>query len=403
MQEARSCISVQSYAQVRCHNGIQEKEGQVKKNRWLAFPVLLVVFLLVACGGTPAEEPVEEPVEEPTEEMVEEEREDPVAEEGVTEAEMSLDELIAAAQAEGSITPYLGTDQATADAIAAAFEEKYDIQVNVLREGGENLYQRFQQEKGAGNVQGDVLVVADPGMFDSLQQEGDLAEYQPESGAELLEGHSNPYYSTFNILITCAMWNTDLITEAPTSWEDFLAPELAGRMAIPDATIVTVTRQWYYLLKDDAYLGNDYFAQLGAQQPWTFNTTYGELSQMITSGEVAMAPHMLGYYPVQLMADGAPVDFACLEPVVMLPRKIGVFSEAPHPNAAKLFVEFALTQEAQQIMAESAKLVSAHPGVDVEGVPVIGSFEALEMELEQYRDYIDRQDELSSAFDESFK
>lgn len=374
----------------------------------------IIAFVLAACSTPATEAPAaEEPTaeapaaeEEPVAEEEPAEEEEPAAEEMTEDSSgdmMSMDDLIAAAQAEGTITAYLGTDQATADAIAAAFEDEYGITVEVLREGGEKLYQRVLQEKQAGGVLADVFVVADPGMFDLMEQDGDLAEYQPESGAELAEGHTASYYSTFNILITCAMWNTDLVPEAPTGWEDFLKPEYAGQMAIPDASIVTVTRQWYYILQQADYLGNDYFEQLGAQQPWTFTTTYGEMSQLIASGEVAIAPHMLGYYPVQLQEQGAPVDFECFEPVVMLPRKIAVMSAAPHPNAARLFVEFALTQQAQQAMAEQAKLVSAHPGVQVEGVPVIGTFQAVEMDLTQYRDYIDNQDALSAAFDAQFK
>jgi len=321
----------------------------------------------------------------------------------LAQASLELPEhVVAAAQREGSVTVYFATDQTSAESIASAFERAYGIRVEIYRAGFNQVYQRFQQEVTSGRVIADVIIGADISLFMQMIADGQLAEFEPPTGAELAEGHSNPHYSTFNIIASAVMWNTNLVSddEAPTSWEDFLDPRWSGVLGMQDAAIMGPPLQWYYVMRDR--LGLDYFRELGSLQ-FSFYTTYGELSSQLTAGAIDATPNMLAYYPVQLQEVGAPVDYVLLDPVYISPRAMGIASESPNPNAARLFVNYALSLEGQQILTQEAKAISAHPAVQEPDVPAYGTFEAVMFTHEDWVTFDETKEALAAEYNSFFK
>jgi iron(III) transport system substrate-binding protein len=55
---------------------------------------------------------------------------------------------------------------------------------------------------------------------------------------------------------------------------------------------------------------------------------------------------------------GAPVDWVALEFVIASPEPVSVAARAPHPNAARLFIDFLLSKEAQSLMRERRRIPS---------------------------------------------
>jgi iron(III) transport system substrate-binding protein len=62
------------------------------------------------------------------------------------------------------------------------------------------------------------------------------------------------------------------------------------------------------------------------------------------------------------MKAGAPVRWLKMEPVLQTMGLVSITGNGPHPNAAKLMVEFMLSEEGQKILAEN-DYIPAHPGV----------------------------------------
>jgi len=149
-------------------------------------------------------------------------------------------------------------------------------------------------------------------------------------------------------------------------------------------------------------LRTGYFEQLGKQEFMLFST-YGALSTAITAGEIYLAPNMLHYYPLQLQEEGAPIDQYATSPMFVSPRTIGVLSEAPHPNAAKLLVNFILSEKGQMASCGIGKLISANPNIRVPGVPVYGEFEAKEWTLELGEEFIANIEALREEWASFFK
>jgi iron(III) transport system substrate-binding protein len=75
-------------------------------------------------------------------------------------------------------------------------------------------------------------------------------------------------------------------------------------------------------------------------------------SQLLAAGEYSLSPILYGYRVAQMNAEGAPVDFAMIDPVISKPRMSALAKRAQHPYAAILFLDWLIGPEAQTIIAE---------------------------------------------------
>ena len=75
------------------------------------------------------------------------------------------------------------------------------------------------------------------------------------------------------------------------------------------------------------------------------------LTQLVVSGEIALALTVYNYKAEQLKRKGAPIDWFTIGPAIARPNGIGVAKKAPHPHAAVLFYDFEISPEGQKILA----------------------------------------------------
>jgi iron(III) transport system substrate-binding protein len=77
------------------------------------------------------------------------------------------------------------------------------------------------------------------------------------------------------------------------------------------------------------------------------------------------------YMPEQAKKKGAPIDWFALEPAIARSNAVGVARRAPHPNAALLFYNYLLSEEAQRsfvsmdYVPSNTKVVSPLAGVRI--------------------------------------
>jgi len=69
------------------------------------------------------------------------------------------------------------------------------------------------------------------------------------------------------------------------------------------------------------------------------------------SGEYPIALMTLSYHSTISAAQGAPVQWLKMPPMVETPNTVSVLKTAPHPNAGRLLIEFLLSRQGQEIMA----------------------------------------------------
>ena len=91
-----------------------------------------------------------------------------------------------------------------------------------------------------------------------------------------------------------------------------------------------------------------FFRDLAARNGVSVRLGHTLLNNMVISGEVPVALTVYNYMPEQAKKKGAPIDWFALEPAIARSNAVGVARRAPHPNAALLFYNYLLSEEAQQ-------------------------------------------------------
>jgi iron(III) transport system substrate-binding protein len=275
-------------------------------------------------------------------------------------------ELIAAAQSEGKVVYYTALDLQVSAKLGKAFEARYPgIAVQVERGGAERVYQRVDQEYGSGIHAVDAIDSTDVSHFVDWKRRGLLGAYVPADvtrwPADQRDGDG--YYATHRALLLVVAYNTRLVAEneAPRSYADLLDPKWRGKIvkAHPSyaGTILTATFEL------SRALGWSYFEKLGQQRVMQVQSST-EPPKKLALGERAIMFDGNEYVTLLQIRAGAPISI--VYPVEGTPFAIGsagLMKDAPHPNAARLFVSFLFSREGQQFLVDEGELRSFHPDV----------------------------------------
>jgi ABC-type Fe3+ transport system substrate-binding protein len=169
-----------------------------------------------------------------------------------------------------------------------------------------------------------------------------------------------------NIFYWTAAYNTNLVKEAdvPKTYQDLLDPKWKGKIA------------WTYDLTPGGPLGfvhnilstmgqekgTAYLRTFAEQQPVTIPGAQRVVLDHVISGEYPVCVMILNYHAAISMKAGAPVRWLKMEPLLQTMSLVSITGNGPHPNAARLMVEFMLSEEGQKIFADN-DYIPAHPGV----------------------------------------
>ena len=208
------------------------------------------------------------------------------------------------------------------------------------------------------------MTSSNPGPVLYWKRSGMLAPFVPADVANWPAGDKDPEgYFAVNCLTFAAMgYNTRLVKpkEAPTSFAELLDPKWKGKLvkAHPgySGTIVTAT------LAISHVLGWDYLEKLGKQQVLQVQSAV-DPPRKIAQGERDVMVDGAEASALQLLANGAPI--ALIYPTEGTPAAVlngVVMQQAPHPNAARLFISFMFSPEGQQIFVDYG-FRSLHPEV----------------------------------------
>jgi iron(III) transport system substrate-binding protein len=275
-------------------------------------------------------------------------------------------ELIAAATKEGKIVYYTAIDLKVAQALAKNFETKYPgITVQVERTGSERLFQRVSQERASNIFTADVFDATDQALFLTWKKQGILEPYLPAEIMKFPASQRDAGGAYINVRFTLMPigYNTNLVKaeEAPKSFADLLDPKWTAKIvkAHPSYSggIVTSTFQTVNAI------GWSYFEKLGKQKVLQVQSST-EPPKKLALGERAISADGLEYVHINLKEHGAPIGLVYpTEGTPFIPSCEGIARNAPHPNAARLFISFIVSRETQQYLVDVAGLRSFHPDV----------------------------------------
>lgn len=280
---------------------------------------------------------------------------------------MSLDELYQAAQTESPIVFYTSQVGVQEQNIVQGFTEEYPgVDVEVVYAGGGALYERLLAEAAAGRGQADVHLQSDLALMERLREEGLLAQYNaPEADSYPDGAKGDGYWTAVANVVNVFIYNNGLVSEeeAPRSWADLFDPQWGdGRLAVLHVGGGGVPWALYFWLRNE--FGIEYWESLAAQNPVLYDGG-GAVVNAVVSGtsQVGVVPSTVAYGSIR---EGAPISqVAPAEGMPGVPYLIGVLDDADSPHAARLFVNWYLSEAGQERLAEFRGSISPRPGVPI--------------------------------------
>ncbi len=308
---------------------------------------LLVAVPLAACGS---EDPTPTPTPRPA-----------VATATPTPVPGLLDQLYAGAQEEGEVV-WATTDQEEVTALfIEAFQETYPgVKVSLIRATSAELRDRLFLEATADKITVDVT---DPGRDNRVVEEDiaeDLTDIIEELGVD-----PNLVYSDNRIFLKVGvphapMCNTNRLSESefPTSYQDLLDPRFNGEIVVENRLkgfIYLTNIPEYGDTRPDLWAEDDVAAYLSAVKANDLRALRGNtgVGDLVASGEVLCALEINVSSFERLWLAGAPVALVPVKVFSVEPVYHFVPKGAPHPNAAKLFSAFLLSERGQELWAEA--------------------------------------------------
>jgi len=284
------------------------------------------------------------------------------------EADPRSPALVESAKKEGKMVFYTSVETEFARVLTSAFEVKYPfIKTDIFRSNHERIFSRLNVERKTGNFAADVLSV---GEFETyhMQKRGLLTAYKSPSAAVYPDGFKDPdgYWTDFydNLIVTA--YNTTRVKrdELPKSYEDLLHPRWRRRMVL-DKNEDRWFANMLYLMGEKKGME---FMQALAKQEVAIRSGRSLITQLLAAGEFDLQIVAYWYRPHLLKKQGAPVDWIALEPSLVALHPISIIDRAPHPNAAKLFIDYVLSEEGQRLFANRGR-EPVRPGIRPEGYP----------------------------------
>lgn len=255
-------------------------------------------------------------------------------------------ELVESAKSEGTLTVYTNVDPTLVQKLGDAFTKAYGITVDIQRQASSALAQRFMAENDTNNTIADVYYSTDRAFHEDNFAKGLFASVEDVPGyANWPEEAKTPGALTIGYNPYSLVWNKDLVPEGLKSWEDLVNPKYAGQVILTDPRSSVTSNQFYKMLHD--LYGDEFIKKLGTQATYSQSAVPG--IQQVAAGAQAIYAPGIHQVVTGLVANGAPLDESFPEPSISSNNIASLVAKGPHPNAAKLFLAFLLTNEAQAI------------------------------------------------------
>ncbi len=257
---------------------------------------------------------------------------------------------VAKAEQEGEVTYYGHDGEAGIAVLLEAFRKDFPkIKTNYVRAQTGALYAKITAERSAGRFGVDVLQLSDITPAVDFQKKGGWDQYEsPSYAGYTSEYQSIPrgYYGWAGVSFAGIAYNKSKVKpgEAPKTWKDILSPAYKDGISAKLSTSGMQHAQWYTLRK---LYGNDFWQEFAKQRPKGFDSR-AQLFDRLAKGDdrVCALAEYAGY--TLFKEKGAEIDFvAPADGLPATPIFIGVVNKAPHPEAARLFVDWALSKRGQ--------------------------------------------------------
>lgn len=291
---------------------------------------------------------------------------------------------IEGAKSEGALTWWGITQPAEATQIVAEFNKAYPfVKVEYWRGNAGDIASKLDAELMAGRISADVVLGGETLNYPRWAQMG-LIEKYTEIVPGLEKWHKlsydpEGYWAMAGGQVSVGQYNTNLVSaaEAPKNWEDVLDPKWKGQIGV--ATDQGID-PWFTMALAPGGWGLektlDFLRKVAVQKP-LFSKSPSESHALLVAGNVKILLNGFLRHVLQSQKKGAPVDWVRNQPVIFSGPSLILMKKGPHPNSARLFLEWALSPEGLKAYEDATSMGSPFPGTGtiqsklVEGLPFL--------------------------------
>jgi len=285
------------------------------------------------------------------------------------QASAEWDAVVAAAKTEGKLLIYNGSNFPVVKRIAASVQKQYGIAVDVLDGRASEIRERIRVEQSTNRTVASLTYTGYTTMF--LQKEEGAFQPHGELPSARTAGKELPADGTIllgSVGLFILMYNTNLVKpdEAPKSWADLLDPKWQGRILSDDYRAAGAGAVWFEATYNK--FGREFHEKMARQKP-VFSRNFPDSERRVARGEYAI------YLPFNvsefITLRGLPIKAVVPEEgAAYVPFGSAMLRDAPHPNAARVYLNHLLSEEAQ-VMLASEGFRPVVPGFDERAAPEV--------------------------------
>ncbi|GGN95838.1 ABC transporter substrate-binding protein [Saccharibacillus kuerlensis] len=259
-----------------------------------------------------------------------------------------------AASGGDSISFYTSQPEEDAAKLVSAFNARYpDVKVETFRSGTEEVVAKLQAEKQAGQVQADVLLVADSVTFESLKEQEMLETYKSPEADKIPSELADPdgTYTGTKVIATILAANTDKVSSLPNSWKALGEAGAANEAIMPSPLYSGAAAYNVGVFTRTDGFGWDYMQALKNNNISVIKGN-GAVLKAVAGGEKSYGV-VVDYMVAREKEKGSPIELIYPEEgVPVITEPIGIMKDAKNMEAAQNFVDFVLSEEGQTLAAE---------------------------------------------------
>jgi iron(III) transport system substrate-binding protein len=327
--------------------------------RLLLFSLVVVVVIGMMFSGCGPDEPVVTPPTEPEPEP----------------EKTPWEELVEAAQAEGTVTLYIEWGAPSEQAIKEGFEAAYGITVETIGGPPPVMQAKITEEQIAGVYVCDVYAAGAETLSQFMEEGYTQPLLQPLPSLEdkdvFLMDPTELDSEMRSVVVLYGpnaglLINTDMVTEDITSANDLLDPKWKGELVMTDPRIGGPGQANIF---SGMVLGEDYWMDFAEQEP-LLEKNHQRPIDAVALGEKPIAFGFSNSRAMAAMDAGAPVKLVHIEDYTLaIAMAQATTKNAPHPNAATLLIDWMLSAEGQAAVCQARGTPSFRTDVMSDWVP----------------------------------
>ncbi len=299
--------------------------------------------------------------------------------------ELEWEKVVKEAKNEGTLVIYAADmNPEVRDALTLALKDKFGLKLETITGRGQEIITKMEAERRAGLYMADLYLGGVGAIQSILKPAGHLAPLEPMLflpevlnekawvGGQLSWVDNDHYNLAFLAIPKVPVsYNKEFIKPADVrSWQDFLNPKWKGKLMFNDPSL-TGSGSAVFMALAKGIMDLDYLRQL-AKQDLVITRDQRQQAEWLVRGKYPIGIGLEDAVMMQFKKVGAPIGFA-------IPREgsymtcgtgaLSLLTRNPHPNAAKLFINWLLTKEGQTIFSRAHGNPSARVDVPTDFLP----------------------------------